>query len=86
MDIQIKGEIDGIQTADQIAQLVDVPIIFLTANSDQITIDRAKNSGPLAYLLKPFEDRGTSLTYRNRSRTAKIATSASSRSTNSGYQ
>jgi CheY-like chemotaxis protein len=54
MDIQIKGEIDGIETASRITKLVDVPIIFLTANSDRSTIDRAKSAGPLAYLLKPF--------------------------------
>jgi PAS domain S-box-containing protein len=57
MDIQIKGEIDGIETANRITKLVDIPIVFLTANSDRSTIDRAKSAGPLAYLLKPFEDR-----------------------------
>lgn len=57
MDIQIKGEIDGIETASRITRQVDLPIIFLTANSDRSTIDRAKAAGPLAYLLKPFEDR-----------------------------
>ena len=57
MDIQIKGDWDGIDTACEIAKISNTPIIFLTANSDRATIERAKASGPLAYLLKPFEDR-----------------------------
>jgi len=57
MDIQIKGNIDGIETAAKIQERFNIPIIFLTANSDTATIERAKTAGPLAYLLKPFEDR-----------------------------
>ena len=57
MDIQIKGDIDGIETAKQIQEQFDIPIVFLTANSDIATVERAKKTEPLAYLLKPFEDR-----------------------------
>ena len=57
MDIQIKGDIDGIETSHKIQEQFDVPIVFLTANSDAVTVERAKSTGPLAYLLKPFEDR-----------------------------
>lgn len=57
MDIQIKGDIDGIETAVQIRKRFNIPIVFLTANSDAATIARAKATGPLAYLIKPFEDR-----------------------------
>jgi len=57
MDIQIQGDIDGIETALQIREFCDVPVIYLTANSDPATIERAKASGPLAYLLKPLDDR-----------------------------
>lgn len=57
MDIQIKGDFDGIETARRTREFLDIPIVFLTANSDRATINRAKATGPLAYLLKPFEDR-----------------------------
>lgn len=57
MDIQIRGDYDGIETASRIRESFDIPVVFLTANSDRATIDRAKSSGPFGYLLKPFEDR-----------------------------
>ena len=57
MDIQIQGDMDGVQTADMIHKECDIPVIFLTANSDEATLERAKATGPLAYLLKPVEDR-----------------------------
>ncbi len=57
MDIQIKGDIDGIETATRIQERFHIPVVFLTANSDIATVERAKKTGPLAYLLKPFEDR-----------------------------
>ena len=41
MDIQIKGDIDGIETASQIQEKFALPIVFLTANSDEKTLNRA---------------------------------------------
>jgi len=57
MDIMLKGEMDGIAAAAGINQLLSIPIIFLTASTDEKTLDRAKLTGPFAYVLKPFEDR-----------------------------
>jgi DNA-binding NtrC family response regulator len=57
MDIRIDGPIDGIETARQIRQLRDVPIVFLTAYTDRETLDRAKEIGPYGYLVKPFAER-----------------------------
>ncbi len=56
MDIQIQGEMDGIETAKRIRQKLDIPIVFLTANSDEDTLQRAKATDPHAYVLKPFKD------------------------------
>ena len=56
MDIMLKGEMDGIQTAEMIEQLFDLPVIYLTANTDPGTIQRAKITGPYGYLVKPFEE------------------------------
>lgn len=57
MDIQLKGQIDGIEAAETIRRRQDVPVIYLTAHSDPATLARAKVTGPFGYLLKPFEER-----------------------------
>ncbi|MFB0925321.1 MAG: response regulator, partial [Vicingaceae bacterium] len=57
MDIMLAGKLDGIETANIIAEKYDIPLIFLTAYSSDEIYKRAKNSNPHAYLLKPFEDR-----------------------------
>lgn len=55
LDIQLKGKIDGIETAKQIKKMVDIPIIFLTANADEGTFNRAKETKPAAFISKPFK-------------------------------
>ena len=57
MDIVLKGEIDGIEAAQQIKENLDIPIVYLTAYSDERTLKRAKITGPFGYIIKPFEDR-----------------------------
>ena len=57
MDINIKGEIDGIETASRIRKKMDVPIIYLTAFSDKATLEKAKLTSPYGFLLKPIEER-----------------------------
>ncbi|OGC10417.1 two-component system response regulator [candidate division KSB1 bacterium RBG_16_48_16] len=56
MDIIIKGSIDGIEAACRIRTKFKIPIIFLTAHSDQKTRQRAKMAEPNGYLLKPFHE------------------------------
>lgn len=56
MDIMLKGEMDGIQTAEQIEEKFGLPVIYLTANTDPSTIQRAKVTGPYGFLVKPFEE------------------------------
>jgi len=57
MDIMLKGEMDGIEAARQIHERLDIPIVYLTAFSDEDTLQRAKITGPFGYIIKPFEDR-----------------------------
>ncbi len=57
MDIMLEGMMDGIEAARHIQGELDIPVIFLTAYSDEITIQRAKLSEPYGYILKPFEGR-----------------------------
>jgi DNA-binding response OmpR family regulator len=54
MDIRLNGKKDGVQAAGEIRQQVDVPIVFLTAYSDQQTVRRANATDHDAYVLKPF--------------------------------
>jgi CheY-like chemotaxis protein len=54
MDIRINGEIDGIETAQRIREFSDAPIIFLTGNSDDGTLERAKLTARSGYLIKPI--------------------------------
>ncbi len=56
MDIVLKGQLDGIEAAAQIREALDIPVIYLTAYADKATIERAKLTEPLGYLLKPFEE------------------------------
>ena len=57
MDIHIDGKIDGIETAEIIRSTQDIPIIYLTAFSDEKTLERAKITEPYGFLIKPFEQR-----------------------------
>jgi DNA-binding LytR/AlgR family response regulator len=55
MDINIKGDMDGIETATQMQLESPSPIIYLTANTDDATFTRAKATNPYAFLSKPFK-------------------------------
>ncbi|MEJ2613916.1 MAG: PAS domain S-box protein [Ignavibacteriaceae bacterium] len=57
MDINIKGPVDGVETAEKIKEIVDIPIIFLTAFTDSDTLQRAEITEPYGYIVKPFEER-----------------------------
>ncbi|MBD2102433.1 hybrid sensor histidine kinase/response regulator [Leptolyngbya sp. FACHB-261] len=57
MDIILKGGMNGIEAAQQIYSDLNIPIVYLTANADENTLQRAKETGPFGYILKPFEER-----------------------------
>ena len=57
MDINIQGAIDGIETAARIPKTRFIPVIYLTAYSEEATIQRARETNPSGYLLKPFSER-----------------------------
>ena len=57
MDIRLQGDMDGIAAAAEIRRRFHVPVIFLTAYSEDETLERAKLSEPYGYILKPFDDR-----------------------------
>lgn len=57
MDIMLKGELDGIDTAQRIRHQYAIPVVYLTAFGDPTTLQRATATAPFGYLLKPFEER-----------------------------
>jgi len=56
MDIHIKGPIDGIQTAETVYGFYNIPVVYLTAYSDEKTLERAQKTSPFGYVVKPFSD------------------------------
>ena len=57
MDIHIEGDMDGIETASRIPPEFHIPVIYLTAYSEEQTLERARATKPYGYLLKPFSER-----------------------------
>lgn len=57
MDIMLQGDMDGIQAAAQIRATHHIPIVYLTANADEHTLQRAKITSPFGYVLKPFKEK-----------------------------
>ncbi len=57
MDIVLRGSMDGVETAQQVHDRFDIPVIYLTAHADDDTLERAKITHPFGYLVKPFDER-----------------------------
>jgi two-component system, response regulator PdtaR len=55
MDIKIIGDIDGIETMREIRKFSEVPVIYITGNSDPVTKQKAFETGPAGYIIKPIE-------------------------------
>jgi signal transduction histidine kinase len=55
MDVRLAGEIDGIAAALEIRRICDLPVVFLTAHSDEGTVKRAQQAEAFGYILKPFD-------------------------------
>jgi PAS domain S-box-containing protein len=56
-DIKIKGRVDGTAAARTFSRELDVPVVFLTAHADEATLQRAWQTGPFGYIVKPFSER-----------------------------
>ena len=56
MDIMLKGEINGIQTAERVKKELHIPVIYLTAYADEATLAKAKVTEPYGYIIKPFKE------------------------------
>jgi two-component system, response regulator PdtaR len=56
MDINIKGDIDGIETTKLIKNGFNLPVVYVTSHSDGSTLERAKETHPDGFIVKPFDD------------------------------
>ncbi len=54
MDIMLRGEMDGIEAANQIRSRFNIPIVYLTAYTNETVLERAKKTEPFGYIVKPF--------------------------------
>lgn len=55
MDIKIIGEIDGIETIEEIRKFSEIPVLYLSGNTDPDTRKRAYTTAPMDFIIKPFE-------------------------------
>lgn len=56
MDINIKGNVDGIDTAHMIKNAFDIPVVYLTSHTDGPVLERAKATNPDGFITKPLKD------------------------------
>jgi CheY-like chemotaxis protein len=56
MDIRLQGEMDGITAAARIRTHLDIPIVYLSAYVDEMTLERARDTSPAGFLHKPFNE------------------------------
>jgi two-component system, response regulator PdtaR len=56
MDIKLKGDMDGIEAAREIKNRLGIPVLYLTASTDDEIFDRAKTTEPAGYISKPFRE------------------------------
>ncbi|MFO8064423.1 MAG: response regulator [Spirochaetota bacterium] len=57
MDIKLQGRLDGLDTAREIKRRYHAPVVLLTAHADEDTVERARETQPFGYVIKPFEER-----------------------------
>ncbi|BAZ10696.1 response regulator receiver sensor signal transduction histidine kinase [Calothrix sp. NIES-4071] len=56
MDVMLKGEMSGIEAAEEIYSRCNIPVVYLTAYSDDSTLTKARHTQPFGYVLKPFDE------------------------------
>lgn len=54
MDIRLNGELDGIETVHRIHERKNIPVVYVTASTDEETYARAKETAMIGYLKKPY--------------------------------
>jgi CheY-like chemotaxis protein len=55
MDIRLKGEMDGVDATETIQEQIDIPVVYVTAFVDRLTLKRARSTQPQGYVFKPLD-------------------------------
>ncbi len=55
MDIRLEDDIDGITAGNEIYHQLNIPVVYLTAHADELTLARATKTNPFGYIIKPFQ-------------------------------
>jgi PAS domain S-box-containing protein len=64
MDIRLEGEMDGIAAGDRIYHQLNIPVVYLTAHADELTLVRATKTDPFGYIIKPFQSQSLQSTIK----------------------
>jgi PAS domain S-box-containing protein len=64
MDIRLEGEMDGIAAGDEIYHQLRIPVVYLTAHADELTLARATKTDPFGYVVKPFQSQSLQSTIK----------------------
>jgi PAS domain S-box-containing protein len=64
MDIHLAGDMDGIAAGDEIYHRLKIPVVYLTAHADEFTLDRATQTDPFGYIVKPFQSQSLQTTIK----------------------
>jgi len=56
MDIMLEGETDGVQLAKKILEKKDIPVVYVTGHTDDLTLERVRETSPSGFIIKPFSD------------------------------
>jgi len=56
LDINIEGDVDGVMLAQDINARFGIPFVYLTSNTDKMTINRVKRTQPAGFIVKPFSE------------------------------
>lgn len=75
MDIQLKGILDGVETAKKMKKEFNIPIVYLTSNTNDILFNKAKATNPVTFIAKPLKR--TALKHAIELATTKIKTNDS---------
>ncbi len=65
MDIMLEGEIDGIEAAREMRARLAIPVVYLTAYATEEILERAKDTDPYGYLVKPFQKKELRTNHRD---------------------
>lgn len=56
MDVNLKGDTDGIEVTNKIHEDHDTAVIFITAYSSESVLNRIKDTEAIGYIVKPIDD------------------------------